>query len=293
MQAKSVPCGKWGYPAPMSVLLFFACAPEPDLPTEGSFDALTYNVAGLPDELSTPDVPSAERMPQIADLLDEFPIVGLQEDFVAENHELLLATEHTEAQWFDALTSDWGAVVGSGLTMLARDVEVIDYFEEHYTGCNGIVDAASDCLASKGFQVLRVSLGGEMLDIYNTHHEAGGGEADNAVREDQVAAIIASMDGRSAGLAVLLMGDTNLRWSDPEDVAGLEAYRDAGLLDACDLTSCPEPDHIDRFLMRSSDTLDITATDWWRDERFVDDSGVDLSDHPAIGGRFVWSVTTP
>ena len=277
----------------MSLLLLFACTPEPDLPTEGEFDALTYNVAGLPDAISNPDEPSAERMPQIAALLDDFSIVGLQEDFVAENHDLLVDTAHTEERWFDALTTDWKPVVGSGLTVLAEDVEVVDYFEEHYASCNGILDGASDCLASKGFQVLRVSLGGEDLDIYNTHHEAGGGEADITVREQQVAAIIASMEGRSAGRAVLLMGDTNLRWSDPEDVPGLEAYRDAGLLDACDLTSCPEPDHIDRFLMRSSDTLDITATDWWRDERFVDASGVDLSDHPAIGGRFVWSVTTP
>ena len=177
--------------------------------------------------------------------------------------------------------------------MLARDAQVIGYFEEHFTGCNGILDDASDCLASKGFQVLRVSLGGETLDLYNTHHEAGGAAVDRAVREEQVDAIIASMDGRSAGRAVLLMGDTNLRWSDPEDVPGLEAYRDAGLLDACDLTHCSEPDHIDRFLMRSSDTLDITATDWWRDERFIDANGEELSDHPAIGGRFAWSVTRP
>ena len=202
----------------MSLLLLFACTPEPDLPTEGEFDALTYNVAGLPDAISNPDEPSAERMPQIAALLDDFSIVGLQEDFVAENHDLLVDTAHTEERWFDALTTDWKPVVGSGLTILAEDVEVVDYFEEHYASCNGILDGASDCLASKGFQVLRVSLGGEELDIYNTHHEAGGGDADSTVREEQVAAIIASMEGRSAGRAVLLMGDTNLRWSDPEDV---------------------------------------------------------------------------
>ena len=275
----------------MLLPLLFACTPEPDLPTEGTFDALTYNVAGLPDALSNPEVPSAERMPQIAALLDDFPFVGLQEDFVEENHELLVDTSHTEEEWFEDLTGDWKPMVGSGLTVLAADFAVVDYFEEHFTTCNGITDSASDCLASKGFQVLRVSLGGEELDIYNTHHEAGGSEEDNVAREVQVDAILASMDGRSSGRAVLLMGDTNLHWSDPEDVPALETYRDAGLIDACDLTGCPEPDHIDRFLMRSSDTLDITATDWWRDERFVDGDGVDLSDHPAIGGTFSWSVT--
>jgi endonuclease/exonuclease/phosphatase (EEP) superfamily protein YafD len=174
--------------------------------------------------------------------------------------------------------------------MLARDAEVIGYFEEHFTGCNGILDDASDCLASKGFQVLRVRLGGEELDLYNTHHEAGGGDADNAAREAQVQEVIDSIADRSEGRAVLFMGDTNLRWSDPEDVAGLQLYAEAGLLDACDLVDCPETDHIDRFLMRDSDTLTITATRWWRDKRFVDADADDLSDHPAIAATFDWAV---
>jgi hypothetical protein len=230
-------------------------------------------------------------MPQIASLLEDFAVVGLQEDFVAEYHALLVDTSHETEEWFDAVKlTDPPPVMGSGLSMLARDIEVVDYFEQHYASCYGLLDGSSDCLASKGFQVLRVRLGGEELDLYNTHHEAGGGDADNAAREAQVQEVIDSIADRSEGRAVLFMGDTNLRWSDPEDVAGLQLYAEAGLLDACDLVDCPETDHIDRFLMRDSDTLTITATRWWRDERFVDADADDLSDHPAIAATFDWAV---
>ena len=276
----------------MWILVLMGCATEPaPMATEGTFDALTYNVAALPDGLSSAGKPAADRMPQIAALLEEFAIVGLQEDFVEEYHALVVATSHETEEWFDAVKeADPPPVMGSGLSVLARDVEVVDYFEQHYESCHGVLDAASDCLASKGFQVLRVRLGGEDLDIYNTHHEAGGSDEDNAVREAQVQEVLDSIAGRSEGRAVLFMGDTNLRWSDPEDVRGLEMYADIGLLDACDLTDCPETDHIDRFLVRDSDMLSITVTDWWRDERFVDADSDDLSDHPAIAGTFRWSV---
>lgn len=277
----------------MLLSLLFACAPptEPtELPSEGQFSALTYNVAGLPDGISSAEQPGAERMPQIAALLEDYELVGLQEDFVAENHALLVDTSHETEAWFDAVNmeAEVEPVMGSGLSVLGRGFEVVDYFEEHYTQCHGVLDGASDCLASKGFQVLRVSLGGEELDIYNTHHEAGGGAEDDAARRSQVEQVLASLEGRSQGRAILFMGDTNLRWSDAEDVNELELYEGAGLVDACEATGCEEPDHIDRFYTRSSATLTLTATEWVRDERFVDAEGVDLSDHPAIGAVLRW-----
>ncbi len=281
----------------MWLFILLACTPTPevDLPTEGSFRALTYNVAGLPDALSSADKPGAERMPQIAALLGDFDFVGLQEDFVAENHELLVDTEHETEEWFDAVRTDIepAPAMGSGLSVLAREFQVTDYFEEHYTECHGVLDGASDCLGSKGFQVLRVSLGGHELDIYNTHHEAGGGAEDDAARNTQREQVIASIGGRSDGRAILFMGDTNMRWTDPEDAVDLQAYKDIGLVDACDMTSCVEPDHIDRFLMRDSAELTLVATEWWRDERFVDAEGEDLSDHPAIGAVIGWAVAQP
>lgn len=279
----------------MWILLFVACQSNPpdavsEVPTEGSLRLLTYNVAGLPDGLSSADGDGIDRMTQIRPLLDDFDVVGLQEDFIEENHVIVTDTTHDTVKWFDSL-NDWGKpFLGSGLSMLSRDLVVVDYFEEHYTACHGVLDGASDCLASKGFQVLRVQVGEHELDLYNTHHEAGGGAEDDAARSTQVDQVIASIAGRSAGRAVLFMGDSNLRWSDPEDADDLQRYADIGLIDACDATNCPEGDHIDRFLYRSSEDVALEVTDWWRDTAFVDSAGDDLSDHPAIGVTLSWST---
>ena len=68
----------------MWILLFVACQstppdPAPDVPTEGSLQLLTYNVAGLPDGLSSADGDGIDRMTQIRPLLDDFEVVGPDE----------------------------------------------------------------------------------------------------------------------------------------------------------------------------------------------------------------------
>jgi len=65
-------------------------------PTEGALRALTYNVHGLPPELTGDD--TAARMAQIAPLLDGFDVVGLQEDFDDDNHATLAASSRHLSQ---------------------------------------------------------------------------------------------------------------------------------------------------------------------------------------------------
>ena len=280
------------YTVAMWILLFVACQSNPpdpvsEVPTEGSLRLLTYNVAGLPDGLSSADGDGIDRMTQIRPLLNDFDVVGLQEDFIEENHVIVTDTTHDTVKWFDSL-NDWGKpFLGSGLSMLSRDLVVVDYFEEHYTACHGVLDGASDCLASKGFQVLRVQVGEHEIDLYNTHHEAGGGAEDDAARSTQVDQVLPAL-GQLAGRAVLFMGDSNLRWSDPEDADDLQRYADIGLIDACDATNCPEGDHIDRFHR--------APRMWpWRyrlvaRHHLCGQRRRRLSDHPAIGVTLSWST---
>jgi len=258
-------------------------------PTEGSFTALTYNVHGLPDALTGDD--GNARMNAIAPLIEGFDIVGLQETFDPDKHELLTAAStHEVHTWFDDKVED-GRAYGSGLAVLSRVGTLVEVFEEHYEQCHGVLDSSSDCLASKGFQVVRLDLGGGVeLDVYNTHHEAGGEKEDEAVRATQVDQVIASMDGRSAGRAILFMGDTNLRPSDAPDAEQLARYAAAGLRDACVEVGCAEADHIDRFLLRDSDALQLTVEGWANEPAFYDGEGVPLSDHPAISAVVGWAL---
>jgi endonuclease/exonuclease/phosphatase family metal-dependent hydrolase len=274
-------------------VLLVACkaatpTPEADLPTEGTWSLLTYNVQGLPDPLTDSDRPNVERMEAISPLLEAYDLVGLQEDFDADNHALLTDTTHPESVWFSA-TVDPDRFYGAGLSLLSR-APVEGYQETHYLECNGILDGSSDCLASKGFQRLTVRFGAHEVDLINTHHEAGGGPADDAARRSQVQQVIDAID-ETPERAVVFMGDTNLRPSDPEDVDELELYASAGLRDACTEVGCAENDHIDRFLIRDAPGIALTVDSWSNEDAdFRFPEGDPMSDHPPIAIALSWQA---
>ena len=272
--------------------LLLACtAGGPDRPNQGEFSALSYNVHGLPAVITGDD--TAARMAMIAPLLDPFDVIGLQEDFDDANHATLQAgSQHPTQIRFDELL-EGSRFYGSGLAVFAQQEAVFTH-HEHYTHCWGTLEGASDCLASKGFQVIRLQLGTESehtLDLYNTHMEAGGGAEDIAARTAHLDQLLAAMSSVSEGRAVLFLGDTNLHGDDPSEA--LEVSRlvaGAGLTELCDAVDCPEPGRIDRILYRSSAQVSISGLDWWVAEGFIDAEGVPLSDHDPIVGQIGWST---
>ena len=274
----------------MLTLLLFGCTPDPELPTSGSFSALTYNVHGLPPEITGDD--TAARMVLISPLLNRYDLVGLQEDFDEDNHATLEANaQHPTKVRFDEVLDD--RVYGPGLAIFTQQTE-LSQVNTHYEACYGVLEGASDCLASKGFQILRVALGAGELDIYNTHMEAGNSAEDDEARDVQAAQLIEAMATISADRAVLFMGDTNLADDDPEDLPVIQLIlEEAGLLESCEVLSCPEPGRIDRFLYRSGGGLSLDAVDWAVDTDFVDEEGVALSDHDAITAQFEWRYEDP
>lgn len=265
-------------------LPLFACT-EP-LPTSGSLSVLTYNVHGLPSAITGDDTPG--RMVQIAPLLVEHDLIGLQEDFDDANHETLVAeAPHPYQERFSAEVEESRAY-GSGLGVLSQ-AEILDADGVHYTQCYGGVDTGSgDCLASKGFQWMRLAVGAGEIDVLNTHMEAGGGEEDNAARLSNTEEIIAYALAQAGDRSVVLIGDTNLKDSDPEDLEPLQLFWDAGFEDVCDILGCPEPGRIDRILIREGDVA-LSASNW-RVEPWFDAEGVPLSDHDPIAADLAWST---
>jgi endonuclease/exonuclease/phosphatase family metal-dependent hydrolase len=259
--------------------------------TTGTLRLLTYNVHGLPPQITGDDTKG--RMVQISPLLGDYDIVGLQEDFIGDNHALLVAdVPQPVIRRFDEKLDDARAY-GSGLGLLLPDA-VVDARDVHYQVCHGFIDAASDCLASKGFQSVRLQLAaGVHLDLYNTHFEAGSGtQQDLDARAEQVGDVIDALGTWSAGRAAIFMGDTNLRPSDGEvDTQHLDRFVDeAGMVDACTAIDCAEPDHIDRFFLRGNDQLELEVLEWRNEPQFFDKDGVPLSDHPAIAIDVRWAV---
>ena len=260
--------------------------PGPE-PASGSLHALTYNVHGFSETLAEDD--PAARMPQIRDLLPDFDLVGLQEVWDDRWYDVLAEAPHATKERFDTPLSD-EKVYGSGLAQFAT-VPHAGYQEVHYDSCNGFLDGASDCLASKGFQAMRLVLAeGAELDWYNTHFEAGGSQADDDARIVQIDQMLELMTTWSDGRALLLTGDLNLHADSAVDAPQLARLLDgSGLVDSCESLDCSNPNHIDRLLTRDGGGMTLQATEWENDPRFFDADGVELSDHPAIRARFDWS----
>lgn len=266
--------------------------PSGSAPASSRFTALSYNIHGLPFFITGDD--TLARLREIAPRLAAYEVVGLQEDFIDRGHALLMgAATHRTRLRFDGTGSH--RLFGSGLTLLAR-ARAVTHHHEHYEHCNGRLDGASDCFATKGLQMVRLQLApGAEVDVYNSHLEAGREPADVAARAANVAQIIAAMQKLSDGRAIVFLGDTNLRPDDPGDLAQIQQWLERlSLRDACAEVGCPEPDHVDRVYLRDGAGLRLSASSWSNESSaFLDDEGTALSDHPPIVVRVRWQKLPP
>ena len=286
----------------------------------GELLAVSYNVAGLPVEISKerPDV----NLPLISPLLDEFDLVLTQEDFdwwgelasgfdFVNYHDRLRADttheyqsgEHPgpEAVGLD-LSQRPAPEVGDGLGLLSR-FPIEEVARVPWTGCFGGFDTsdggAADCLSMKGFSLTEVTLAdGAVVHVYNLHGEAGGTETDQALQEDDYEQLAAYIAEHSAGAAVILGGDTNLHTdtvhpdsSDGADIGIWDRFLAAtALTDACTALECDEPGRIDKFAFRSGSGVELEALSHRFRTDYVDEAGEDLSDHQALEVRFRWTA---
>jgi endonuclease/exonuclease/phosphatase family metal-dependent hydrolase len=148
-----------------------------------------------------------------------------------------------------------------------------------------MLDCASDCLATKGWSFARTTLvPGAEVDVYNLHNEAGGCDEDIAIREQAAMDLVAAILERSTDRAVIVAGDFNLRYTDPEDVGPLDTIvQGASLRDVCNELQCGQDDEIDHIMVRDGARLRLEPMRWWKPDEFVDEmSGDPLSDHPAV-----------
>ncbi|MFI0779547.1 jacalin-like lectin [Streptomyces sp. NPDC021212] len=274
-------------------------APTPGTaaPASGSFNVLTYNVAGLPEGLSSGH--PAKNTPLISPRLGAYDIVNVQEDF--NYHAALYAGDDHSYR----TPTSGGAAFGDGLNTLS-DLPYDDFERVKWTKCNG-----TDCLTPKGFSLARVRLAeGAYLDLYNVHTNAGTTDADLAARRANVTQLSDYIAANSAGNAVLVMGDTNTRYTRAADNIRDLATRN-GLTDAwvnlvrggsappagSDALVC-DPDHVtntcevvDKVLYRSGPLLSLTATRYNNENTaFLDAEGKPLSDHYPHTVDFSWKA---
>ncbi|WP_328995245.1 jacalin-like lectin [Kribbella sp. NBC_01245] len=262
-----------------------------------SFSVLTYNVAGLPDGISSGD--PEKNTPLISPRLACYDVVAVQEDF--NYHAALYAGDNHPYR----TPTSGGAAFGDGLNTLSR-FPYDDFNRIKWSSCNG-----TDCLTPKGFSLNRIRLAdGVYVDLYNLHPNAGVSTADLAARRANITQLTQYIAAKSAGNAVIVMGDTNTRYTRTEDNIR-ELTTGAGLTDAwvqlirggqappigspalvCDpaavTNSC---EVVDKVLYRGNRFINLTATQYNNENsKFLDSAGKPLSDHYPHLVRFNWTL---
>ncbi|MFJ3306416.1 jacalin-like lectin [Streptomyces sp. NPDC086549] len=270
----------------------------------GTFSVLTYNVAGLPEALSSAPTPRDTSTTEIGRRIAPYDIVNVQEDF---NYHAYLYS--TDTHPYRTATSG-GAGIGSGLNTVSNYAWDGDDFER--VGWNSCQLDSGDCLTPKGFTFMRERLAeGVYVDFYNLHTNAGTNDGDLASRADNLNQLTSFIQSHSAGNAVVVMGDTNTRYTRTGDTIA-EFGAANGLTDAwvqlirggtppakgsdalvCDQTGATVPNTcevVDKVLYRSSKLVTLNATSYNNEHaKFLTSDGLMLSDHDPITVGFSWS----
>ncbi|KAJ5681930.1 mannose-binding lectin [Penicillium maclennaniae] len=264
--------------------------------TSGSFTALSFNVAGLPAIFNSNDVngTKTENAEEIGTYFAEYgyDIINMQEDF--NYHAYIYETDnHT----YRTSTSG-GAGIGSGLNTISN-YDWVDFTR------------------TKGFTFMRWNPStGVYIDVYNLHADAGTEDGDETARNANLQQVADYIDTWSVGNAVIVMGDTNSRYTRSADT-GIRVFKSQNdLTDAwvqleqggvyptagADAVVCDNPsttlkcETVDKVLYRGSNIVTLDANSFVYDgEEFLntdaDYLGDFLSDHNPVLVNFAWSMS--
>jgi len=251
------------------------------------FTVLSYNTHGLPAWIAGDD--PATRFPIIGDKSNAYDVALLQEDFAHHSALRRGARQPIVERGNPSRFGRWCPFCsGSGLTILSgwERENLVEAGSRAYGHCAGWIAGANDCLASKGFQRMRLRLpGGAELDFVNTHLDAGRGAEDREARRRQLDLLRKTIEAEVARGPLILAGDLNLDAANPEDVALRDAFTSAlGLANSGARGSSRWPT-LDYIFYRSGVGLELEVVEAGEDASFVH-RAAPLSDHPAIFARF-------
>jgi hypothetical protein len=289
-------------------------APDAIDPDGIRFRILTYNVHALPEILAG-DKPR-RRLPLIGGRIsDDYDVALLQENFVFPrqlekaltrtpfslfNGNGPVTNESPEAGFKQFLASiasrifaGRGMPLSSGLTTVVinrQELRATELVRRPFDVCDGYFLAKADCLASKGVLGVRLAGPGVEVDLYNTHLDARGSNANRDVRERQLAIVAEEIRRHSQGRAVIVAGDLNSRRANNLDRAMLESFQqELGLLDAGARRdeSWTQDGDLDYILYRSGPSTRLEPAGVGEDTGFRWGKGRKrLSDHPALFAHF-------
>jgi endonuclease/exonuclease/phosphatase family metal-dependent hydrolase len=127
------------------------------------------------------------------------------------------------------------------------------------------------------------------VDIYDLHMDAGSADGDNEARIVGVEQLIDKINTFSAGQAVIVCGDFNMRYDNANDNINLmRLISSTGLTDSR-IALGNTNELIDKILFRSNSAVHLTPVTYTvESDTFLDSKGKQLSDHEAVSVLFRW-----
>ncbi len=266
--------------------------------TSGELQLLTYNIAGLPELISSAKTSRAASIASIGKKVNHFDIVHVQEDF---NYNKFLYQDNAHPY----RTVNMGSVpFGDGLSTLSK-YPIVHFERVAWADCNG-----ADCLTPKGFSFSRVQLAKDVfVDMYNLHATAQNDKNACKARQKNLIQLLNFIQEHSPCNPLLIMGDFNAHYAHGRDnvsdfkeqIGALDAW--VVLMNNADypkvdpsfqakpiLSLTDRCESIDKILFRNSDHLVFTPKSYKVEKTlFSNQQGEDLSDHCAISMAMDWT----
>lgn len=169
------------------------------LAATGTFNVLSFNVAGLPEFINDNGVKGGKSnaAKQIGQKFAAggYDVIQIQEDF--KYHKEIYANDNHPHR---TVTSG-DVPKGSGLNTLSN-FGWSDFRRITWDDC--YIDQG-DCLTPKGFTFMRINIAqGVTVDFYNLHADAGTGARDERARRANIQQVADYIDSNSAGRAVIV-----------------------------------------------------------------------------------------
>ena len=276
----------------------FFLAPSGARASEGDtvfVDVLTYNVAFLPDAVV--DTDQTLRAARMAPHLIGYDVVVLQELFVDRWRDTVLSGLEEAYPYRSALVGVDGAGgvpwrQDGGVMILSRWPIV-----REATLLFGDVCGGSDCLADKGVAYVAVRVEDLTVHVFGTHAQALFGVGVEEVRAEQFTRLRAFVDAQAIppDEPVLMVGDLNVDAATPELARMLDLLNATWppvvrarrhTWDPTENAYATGPREWLDYVLVADDHLTPRAA--WNRVMVLRDEGLDLSDHFAVWGRFVF-----
>ncbi len=270
---------------------------------DNTFSVLSLNVAGLPAILSSGD--PATNTVKISPLLDNFDIVSVQEDFayhdelVSEITELVYQTDHSG-----------NVPLGDGMNIFSK-FPIYNEKRVEWDESYGLINNGADQLTPKGILYTAIEIApGYFIDVYDIHTDADCDEDSLAARRSNMIQLAEMIQEYSTGRAVIVIGDTNSRYTREGDNFETAVLETCGLTDPWidlkrngdvpadgdalqDWNNLNSGDFevVDKIWYRSGASVELTALSYdLLDTMFTDENGAQLSDHYPITATFSYTL---